>query len=59
MSRIALYGFHISAVELQLVGRACVAQRMENNIGEAVLTDEVLERTGYDLPLQRSAVGKR
>ena len=34
LRKLTLCGFHITAVELQLVGRAGLTERMEHNIGE-------------------------
>ena len=47
MSRVALYGFHIAPVELQLVGRACMpeAEQPEAATGDVAKVIELLNQS--------------
>ena len=50
-TRVALDGFHIAAIEFQLVGDAGVAERMEYNMRQSVFFDKFIESTVNHLSL--------
>ena len=56
MTRVALDGFHIAAIEFQLVGDAGVAERMEYNMRQSVFFDKFIESTVNHLAFHRTAI---
>ena len=56
MTRVALDGFHIAAIEFQLVSDAGVAERMEHNMRQSVFFDKFIESTVNYLAFHRTAI---
>ena len=56
MTGVALDGFHIAAIEFQLVGDAGVAERMEYNMRQSVFFDKFIESTVNHLAFHRTAI---
>ena len=58
MTGIALNGFHIAAVQLQLVSDTGMSETMENHFRQSLLLNQLIESTVDNLPLNRLAVGR-
>ena len=58
MTGIALNGFHIAAVQLQLVSDTGMSETMENHFRQSLLLNQLIESTVDNLPLNRLAIGR-
>lgn len=58
VTRAALHWLHISAVELQLICDAWIAETVKNNRWQVVIVNEFLKGSVNDLPLNRSTTGR-